>query len=81
MYYLKDDIEIDFGIVRIMGVAKRIEITQQTLSKILNRKTGCSKVIANYISMLNYKEQDILISISMIVTKENKMAKRRMKYR
>lgn len=55
MYYLKDDIEIDFGIVKNYEIAKRIEITQQTLSKILNRKTGCSKVIANYISMLNYK--------------------------
>ena len=55
MYYLKDDIEVDFGIVKNYEVAERIEITQQTLSKILNRKMGCSKVIANYISMLNYK--------------------------
>lgn len=55
MYYLKDNIEVDFGIVKDYEIAGRIEITKQTLSKILNRKIGCSKAIANYISMLNYK--------------------------
>lgn len=55
MYYLKDNVKVDFGIVKRYDIANRIEINYATLSRILNRKTGCSKVIANYISMLNYK--------------------------
>ena len=52
MYILKENIVVDFGIVKKYDIAKRIGITQQTLSKILHRKTSCSKAIANYISML-----------------------------
>ena len=52
MYILKENVEVDFGIVKKYDVAKRIGITQQTLSKILHRKTPCSKAIANYIAML-----------------------------
>ena len=55
MYYLKDNVEVDFGIIKRYDIAKRIEINYATLTRILNRKMGCSKVIANYISMLNYK--------------------------
>ena len=55
MYWLKENTIIDFGIVKKYSIAKRIGITMPTLSKILNRKTGCSKALANYISLLNYK--------------------------
>lgn len=53
MYWLKKGVEIDFGIVKDYQVAERIGITNQTLCKILKRKTGCSKPIANYITYLN----------------------------
>ena len=55
MYYLKDNVKVDFGIIKRYDIANRIEINYATLTRILNRKMGCSKVIANYISMLNYK--------------------------
>ena len=47
MYWLRENIEVNFGIVKDYQVAERIGITKQTLSKILNRRTGCSKAIAN----------------------------------
>ncbi len=59
-YVLKENIKIDFGIVKQYGVAKRIGINAVTLSKILNRKTSTTKPIALYITILNGgKEKDI----------------------
>ena len=67
MYWLRENIEVNFGIVKDYQAAERIGITKQTLSKILNRRTGCSKAIANYISYLNeatenkkYNDKNIL---------------------
>lgn len=52
MYWLREEVEVVFGIIRDYQIAQRIGITKQTLSKILNKRCGCSKAVANYITYL-----------------------------
>ena len=59
MYILKENIVVDFNGVTQRRMAKNIGITEQTLSKILNRKMACSKMIAYCITKLNDSEAEI----------------------
>ena len=45
MFKLKEDITIIFSRTQ-KEIANEIGITEETLSRILNRKQGCSKIIA-----------------------------------
>ena len=59
-YYLKENIEVDFGVIKDYEVAQRIGIHKVTLSNILNRKITTTKPVALYITLLNGgKEKDI----------------------
>ena len=59
-YILKENIDVDFGVIKDYEVAKRIGIHKVTLSNILNRKTSATKPVALYITLLNGgKEKDI----------------------
>ena len=53
MYVLKDNIIVDLKGDTQKKVAQKIGITEQTLSKILNRKMTCSKMIAYCITKVN----------------------------
>ena len=53
MYILKENIIIDLKGETQRRVADKIGITEQTLSKILNRKMTCSKMIAYCITKVN----------------------------
>ena len=59
MYILKENIVVDFNGVTQRRMAKNIGITEQTLSKILNRKMACSKMTAYCITKLNDSEAEI----------------------
>ena len=59
-YYLKENIDVNFGVIKDYEVAKRIGIHKVTLSNILNRKMSTTKPVALYITLLNGgKEKDI----------------------
>lgn len=59
-YILKENVDVDFGIVKDYEVAERIGIHKVTLSNILNRKISTTKPIALYITILNGgKEKNI----------------------
>ena len=59
-YILKENIDVDLGVIKDYEVAKRIGIHKVTLSNILNRKTSTTKPVALYITLLNGgKEKDI----------------------
>jgi len=59
-YILKQDVDVDFGIVKDYEIAERIGIHKVTLSNILNGKVSTTKPIALYITILNGgKEKDI----------------------
>jgi len=59
-YILKEDVDVNFGIVKGYEVANRIGIHKVTLCNILNRKTTTTKPVALYITILNGgKEKDI----------------------
>lgn len=59
-YILKDDVEVDFGVIKDYEIAERIGIHKVTLSNILNRKVTTTKPVALYITLLNGgKEKDI----------------------
>ena len=51
MYWLKENIELNFGDEDLKNIAENIGITNSYLSKIKNRRVGCSKPIANSIAM------------------------------
>lgn len=53
MFKLKDNVEVNFGVIKDYQIAERIGIKPETLSRILRRKKSCSKAIANYIVYLN----------------------------
>lgn len=60
-YLLKENLEVDFGLVSQAKVAERIGITREKLNYILNRKQTASKPVAFYITHINGgKEKDIL---------------------
>ena len=59
MYILKENIVVDLKCETQRKVAEKIGITEQTLSKILNRKMTCSKMIAYCIVKINNSEADI----------------------
>ena len=59
-YILKENVDVDFGVVKDYEIAERIGIHKVTLSNILNRKVTTTKPIALYITILNGgKEKDI----------------------
>lgn len=59
-YILKEDVDVNFGVVKDYEIAERIGIHKVTLSNILNRKVTTTKPIALYITILNGgKEKDI----------------------
>ena len=59
-YILKENVDVDFGVVKDYEVAERIGIHKVTLSNILNRKVSTTKPIALYITILNGgKEENI----------------------
>lgn len=59
-YILKENVDVDFGVVKDYEVAERIGIHKVTLSNILNRKASTTKAIALYITILNGgKEKNI----------------------
>ena len=59
-YILKENVDVDFGVVKDYEVAERIGIHKVTLSNILNRKVSTTKPIAFYITILNGgKEENI----------------------
>ena len=59
-YILRDNLDVDFGIVKDYEIADRIGIHKVTLSNILNRKVTTTKAVALYITLLNAgKEKDI----------------------
>lgn len=59
-YILKENVDVDFGVVKDYEVAERIGIHKVTLSNILNRKVSTTKPIALYITILNGgKEKNI----------------------
>ena len=53
MYILKENIVVDLKGETQRKVAEKIGITEQTLSKILNKKMSCSKMIAYCIVKIN----------------------------
>ena len=59
MYILKENIVVDLKCETQRKVAEKIGITEQTLSKILNRKMACSKMIAYCIVKINNSEAEI----------------------
>ena len=59
MYILKKNIVVDLKCETQRKVAEKIGITEQTLSKILNRKMACSKMIAYCIVKINNSEAEI----------------------
>ena len=59
MYILKENIVVDLKGETQRKVAEKIGITEQTLSKILNRKMACSKMIAYCIVKINNSEAEI----------------------
>lgn len=59
MYILKENIIVDLNGNTQRKVAEKIGITEQTLSKILNRKMTCSKMIAYCITKINNNENEI----------------------
>ncbi len=59
MFKLRENVEVDFGIIKDYQIAERIGIKPETLSRILRRKKSCSKAIANYIVYLNEINQKI----------------------
>ena len=59
MYILKENIVVDLKCETQRKVAEKLGITEQTLSKILNRKMTCSKMIAYCIVKINNSEADI----------------------
>lgn len=59
-YILRENVDVDFGVVKDYEIAERIGIHKATLSYILNRKKSTTKPIALYITILNGgKEKDI----------------------
>lgn len=59
-YILKENVDVDFGVIKDYEVAERIGIHKVTLSNILNRKVSTTKPIALYITILNGgKEKNI----------------------
>lgn len=59
-YILKENVDVDFGVVKDYEIAERIGIHKVTLSNILNRKVSTTKPIALYITILNGgKEKNI----------------------
>ena len=59
MYVLKDNIIVDLKGDTQKKVAQKIGITEQTLSKVLNKKMACSKIIAYCITKINNSESEI----------------------
>lgn len=59
MYILKENVIVDFNGEKQKKIAEKIGITEQTLSKVLNRKMPCSKMIAYCIVKINDKEKEI----------------------
>ena len=59
MYILKENVIVDFNGEKQKKIAEQIGITEQTLSKVLNRKMPCSKMIAYCIVKINDKEKEI----------------------
>lgn len=59
MYILKENVVVDLKGETQRKVAEKIGITEQTLSKILNRKTNCSKMTAYCIVKINNIENEI----------------------
>lgn len=59
MYILKENIVVDLKGETQRKVAEKIGITEQTLSKILNKKISCSKMIAYCIVKINNSEAEI----------------------
>ena len=59
-YILKENVDVDFGVIKDYEIAERIGIHKVTLCNILNRKTTTTKSIALYITILNGgKEKNI----------------------
>lgn len=52
-YILKENTQVDFGIIKDYQIAERIGIHKVTLCNILNRKISTTKPIALYITILN----------------------------
>ena len=59
MYILKENIVVDLKCETQRKVAEKIGITEQTLSKILNRKMTCSKMTAYCIAKAIHPEAKI----------------------
>ena len=59
MYILKENVIVDLNGETQRKVSEKIGITEQTLSKILNRKMACSKMIAYCITKINNSENEI----------------------
>lgn len=60
MFVVKEDIKIDFNGQEQKTIAEKIGIAQETLSRILNKKQKCSKLIAYCITKLNNENAEIL---------------------
>ena len=59
MYILKENIIVDLNGDTQRKIAEKIGITEQTLSKVLNRKMACSKMIAYCITKINDNEKEV----------------------
>lgn len=60
MYILKKEVQLSFNGLEQKKIAEKIGIAQETLSRILNRKQKCSKLIAYCITKLNDENAEIL---------------------
>lgn len=60
MFILKENVILSFNGKTQRDIAKKLGITEFTLSRILHRKNTCSKPLAYYITKVNDSEAEIL---------------------
>ena len=60
MYILQNEVQLSFNGHEQKEVAEKIGIAPETLSRILNKKQKCSKLIAYCITKLNDENAEIL---------------------
>ena len=67
MYVLKKEVQLSFNGHGQKEVAEKIGIAPETLSRILNKKQNCSKLIAYCITKLNDENAEILDYFEYVV--------------
>lgn len=67
MYVLKKEVQLSFNGHGQKEVAEKIGIAPETLSRILNKKQKCSKLIAYCITKLNDENAEILDYFEYVV--------------